>query len=104
MYWPVIADLAGELEPGRARPEDHDPPRPGELFVARPVPGQGRLGVVGSRLGRVGVGGARREDEVVGRQLVPGGEGDPPGIHGDGPVAQNAPVGQQSIVGQEDPR
>ena len=54
-------------------------------------------------LGREGIGRAGREDDEVGAQPTAGRQDDPVSIDVHGPVAQDSAVGEQLVVGQEDP-
>ena len=98
---PAVADLAGELEPGRPGADDQHSLRLRQLLVALPVAADSRSCVVGSRLGRVGVGRAGGEDDEVGRELGSGGERDAAARRPRRPGrAATRPLSEQAIVGQ----
>ena len=100
---PAVADLARELEAGRARPDDQHTSGTGELVVGLAVPGNRRRAVVGAGLRREGIGRAGRKHEHVGLEFVTGRKHDAAGLDGDGAVAHDPSVLEQVVVGQKDP-
>ncbi len=66
-----------------------------------PGSGGGDVGLLGLR--REWIGGSRGEHEVVGFEDVIRGERDAAPVDRDGAIAEEAPVGEQVLVGKEDP-
>ena len=71
------ADLAGELEPDRSRPDDERVAGTGQRRVALAEAGERLVGDLGLGLGRERVAGPGGEDDVVGRELLARREHDP---------------------------
>ena len=89
---PDLLDLAGQLQADRPGAGDQHPLGVGQLLV-RPAQLVQRLdGGVGVGLGRVGVAGARGEDQVVRLDAPTRGQGDAGGVDGDHPVAHHGAV------------
>ena len=101
---PGRLDLAGQLDADRPGADQQHPLRRSQRGMGGPDLAVRGGGAVGVALGRERVVGPGRQHDVVGRNLLAGGERHPAGLDLGGPALDDPAAGQQPVVGQVDPR
>ena len=99
---PLRDDLACELDPDGARPDEQDPGRTSQLVVCSPIVVDRVLGVVGVALGGERVRRSGCEDDVVGRDGLARRQHHSMSADLHRSVPDHTPVREEAVVRQED--